>query len=87
MRVFPAALGASLALAACGNNYHPEYHPVSVSEVSQNLSYPVVVQNGGNAYERSPVMVVPGAPPVLAMPPLPPPPAPALPPAEWFRGY
>jgi hypothetical protein len=80
------SLAASFALAGCGNEYHPEYHPVSVSEISQNLTYPVTVHNGITSAERGPVLVVPAAP-VLVQPPAPPTPAPALPPAEWFRGY
>jgi hypothetical protein len=48
----------SLALVACTSTYHPEYHPVTVS----NLSYPVMVNNGGSPTERSPTYVVPGVP-------------------------
>ncbi len=29
--------------AACGNEYHPEFHPQSSYAYSQNLSYPVTV--------------------------------------------
>jgi hypothetical protein len=57
---------AAFALAACTSSYHPEYHPVTVSNFSQNLSYPVEVKNGGAPSERSPVYVVPS-------PPVPPP--------------
>lgn len=87
MRAFVFVFSACVSLTACGNEYHPEYHPVSVSEVSQNLAYPVVVHNGGAASERGPVFVTQPPGPVLAMPPAPPQPAPPLPPAEWFRGY
>jgi hypothetical protein len=59
----------SLAVTACVDNYHPEYHPVSVSEISQNLSYPVSVQNGLSAAERGPVYVMPAPLPVLVQPP------------------
>jgi hypothetical protein len=87
MRTRLAALAVPLALAACSSTYHPEYHPVTVSEISQNLDYPVMIHNVGAAAERSPVLVVPPPAPYLAMPPPPPRQAPALPPAEWFRGY
>lgn len=90
---------ASLALAGCVDNYHPEYHPVSVSEISQNLSYPVAVHNGLSAADRSPVYVVTAPPPLVNPAPLvvepppmvvhPPPvvvhPAPS--PGDWSRGY
>ncbi len=78
---------AALALTACGNTYHPEYHPVSVNEVSQNLDYPVVVHNAGSAEGRSPVYIPQPAPPPIFVPPPPPQQPPPLPPAEWFRGY
>jgi hypothetical protein len=83
---------ASFAVAGCVDNYHPEYHPVTVSEVSQNLSYPVAVHNGISAAERGPVYVVPGTAPVLVQPlqpltPMQAVPPPPMPPAEWFRGY
>ena len=72
---------AAFLLAACSSSYHPEYHPVSVNNVSQQLSYPVTVHNGGAPQERSPVYVVPG-PPMGAIPtPAPPP----QPPADFFR--
>ena len=69
---FVLALAASGALVACGNTYHPEYHPVSIRSSSQNLSYPVSVHNGGNPAERSPVIIAP-APPPPAPAPAPPP--------------
>lgn len=62
MRRCIPTFAAFLALAACSKSYHPEYHPVSVSNFHQELSYPVSVNNGGNASERSPVYVVPGPP-------------------------
>ena len=66
------ALASALA-AACGNSYHPEYHPVSVNQVEQNLSYPVTVQTGA---QPAPVVIAPapaagGAPAPMA-PPRPP---------------
>jgi hypothetical protein len=78
-RLIPA-FAASLLLAACSSEYHPEYHPVVVSNFSQNLSYPVSVNNGGAPAERSPVYVVPAAQtvavgpgPIIAAPAPPPP--------------
>lgn len=55
-----------LAVAACGNTYHPEYHPVSVMHYEQQIAYPVSVQTGARP---APVIVAPapaappGAPP------------------------
>ena len=44
MHILPSAgLVAALASAACGNEYHPEYHPESAYSYSQNLSYPTTV--------------------------------------------
>jgi hypothetical protein len=31
---------ASLLGAACGNTYHPEYHPVTVTSYEQHVAYP-----------------------------------------------
>jgi hypothetical protein len=82
VRPLIATFAASLLLAACSSEYHPEYHPVVVSNFSQNLSYPVSVNNGGAATERAPVYVVPGTPaqavavgpgPIIAAPAPPPP--------------
>ena len=73
------ALAGLLALAACTSTYHPEYHPVSINNVEQNLAYPVTVNGGGATAQRSgPVYVVPGT--VAGGPPLTPPPPPAPPP-------
>ena len=47
MRCLVAISLAMTALCACTDTYHPEYHPVSVSTISQNISYPVNVQQGG----------------------------------------
>ncbi len=52
----------ALPLFACGNEYHPEYHPVTVTNVSQSYSAPVHV--GG----AQPVTVVPA--PQTATPPI-----------------
>ena len=37
---------ALVTLSGCASEYHPEYHPVSVNTISQNLSYPVNVYEG-----------------------------------------
>jgi hypothetical protein len=77
-RLIPA-FAATLLCAACSSEYHPEYHPVVVSNFSQNLSYPVSVNNGGAPTERAPVYVVPGQAvaalpaPMIAQPAPPPP--------------
>jgi hypothetical protein len=44
LAVFAAALG----LAACANEYHPEYHPVSQSSYTQTITQPVTVFNSGS---------------------------------------
>jgi hypothetical protein len=68
-RFIPVSL--VLSLAACSSSYHPEYHPVSVSNISQNLAYPAA---GNAAGERVPVYVVPAAPaPMVVVPEAPPP--------------
>jgi hypothetical protein len=71
-------LAASLALG-CSSSYHPEYHPVTVSNFQQNLSYPVAVHNGASPSAAAPVYVMPApqaaiAFPEVAEPPLSPPP-------------
>ncbi len=71
-RIFFALAVAALA-TACGNTYHPEYHPVNVSHFSQNLDYPVTVQNGADPATRSPVIIAPSPYPAPAPAPLPPP--------------
>lgn len=53
MRSF-VLVAVSLALGACSSTYHPEYHPVTVS----NVAYPVMVNNGGSASERAPTFIV-----------------------------
>jgi hypothetical protein len=65
MRLVTLAL-APLALAACGNTYHPEYHPVTVTNYEQHVAYPAGEAAGARA---APVFQ---APP----PPRPPPPPP-----------
>jgi hypothetical protein len=39
VRLLLCAIGA-LAAAACGNTYHPEYHPVTVTSYEQHVAYP-----------------------------------------------
>ncbi len=41
-------------LVACGNSYHPEYHPVTVSNIQQSYSSPVYVEG-----TTRPVVVAP----------------------------
>jgi hypothetical protein len=61
------ALGVALvALAACGNTYHPDYHPVTVTTYEQHVAYPP-----GASRTNAP----PG--PVFSTPPPQPPPTPA----------
>jgi hypothetical protein len=47
---------APLAIAACGNTYHPEYHPVTVTHYEHHLAYPVTVQTGARP---APVVIAP----------------------------
>ena len=61
-------------LPACGNSYHPEYHPVTSMQYQQTLSYPVSVHpaNGqGVIVSQAPA---PAGMPMPAMPQLTPPP-------------
>ncbi len=73
-------LAAPLALLACSSNYHPEYHPVTVSNFSQNIAYPAPSGPVGST-----VYVVPAAaaPPVVVVPSLPP--GPEAPPPDFFK--
>jgi hypothetical protein len=63
-----AILAAPLAATACANTYHPEYHPVSITRLQQDLAYPVTVQNGPSP---GPVVIVPAMPPLPGQPLLP----------------
>lgn len=68
------------ALPACGNVYHPEYHPQTSVRYNQNLSYPVSVHGSAG----QPVVIAPPqgqwtAPPVM---PTPAPPIPEMAPPE-----
>ena len=73
MKLFLLTLMAG-ALAACGNTYHPEYHPQSSFSFQQTTSNPVVVHpQPGQGVQ---VMPAPAQTTVLpAPPPLPTPPA------------
>jgi hypothetical protein len=51
---------APLAATACGNTYHPEYHPVTWTNYQQHVSYPVTVQTGA---QPAPVIVAPAPAP------------------------
>jgi hypothetical protein len=55
---------AALVVIACGNTYHPEYHPVTTTSLTQTYSNPVVVHNGGAPSERSPVIIEPAPGPM-----------------------
>jgi len=64
----------ALPLLHCGNSYHPEYHPVTVTNVSQSYSSPVHVGGGG---VPQPVTVMPAPqtqPPIVVGPVTPEPP-------------
>ncbi len=49
---------AVTVLCGCTDTYHPEYHPVTVSTVSQNISYPVSVQSGAALSSATPGVVI-----------------------------
>jgi hypothetical protein len=81
MRTRVVALSALslLPLLGCSSSYHPEYHPVTVSHFSQNVSYPVSVGSADPVVTRAPVYVVPApASPVPAYPV-------DAPPPDFFR--
>jgi hypothetical protein len=65
MRLF-LALAAAAAVTACGNTYHPEYHPVTTTTYSQHVSTPAYVQTvqGQPVYATAPA---PG--PTVVFPP------------------
>jgi hypothetical protein len=60
-------LAVGWALAACSNEYHPEYHPVTVSHYSQTVAYPAPD----------------GPPPASVVMYVPPPPPPPTQKPEW----
>ena len=53
---------AAIALSACTDTYHPEYHPVTVTNSSQNISYPVSVRTSNAPSGTPPVTILQGAP-------------------------
>ena len=67
MRHLLTLLTVGSALAACSNEYHPEYHPVTVSHYTQSVSYPADY----------------GAPPPSIVMNMPPPPQPPTAKPEW----
>ncbi len=71
------------ALPACGNVYHPEYHPQTSVRYNQTLSYPVSVHGAG----AQPVVIAPpraqAMPPPMVPNPAPPIPEMAPPEMEW----
>jgi len=71
-----------LGLVACSSSYHPEYHPVTVSNFSQNVSYPVSV---GGAVERPAAAVTPPTPVQPSVVIVPAIAAPEGPPPDFFR--
>lgn len=79
-RLFTLAI--PVALGACSSSYHPEYHPVTVSNFSQNVAYPVAVNNGGTS-PPAPVYVMPAPAAPGALPAFVPSPEP--PPPDFFR--
>jgi hypothetical protein len=73
------------ALPACGNTYHPEYHPVTSVRYQQQLSYPVSVHPapGQQVVVAPPSGYAYGMPPPPTLPPLSPPPAEMDPAGMW----
>ena len=57
-------LSAAMSLAACTSTYHPEYHPVTLTNYEQHVSYPA----SGRAPRAAPTLVAP-APPAPQPPP------------------
>jgi len=46
-----------LLLPACASEYHPDYHPQTVTSYAQNVSYPVnVYENGARGPVTSPTL-------------------------------
>lgn len=60
-------LVSGAALAACGNTYHPEYHPVTVTKYEQHVAYPASGQ-GVQGVQPAPTLIAspPPAPPTPA---------------------
>ncbi len=74
------AVGVVALLAGCGNEYHPEYHPVTTTTYTQAVGTParVVVPAQGEAGQT--VLVAPAGGPTASFPP---PPQPPVPPEGW----
>jgi len=68
----------ALPLFACGNSYHPEYHPVTVTNVSQSYSSSVHVGGGGGAPQPVTVMPAPQTQPPIVIGPYTPEPPPGF---------
>lgn len=64
------------ALVACGNTYHPEYHPVTTTSYSQSIASPVTVQGAAGQPVYVPAPAAPPPPPRHLPAPAPPPPPP-----------
>jgi hypothetical protein len=73
-------LAVTLTSLACSSNYHPEYHPVTVSNFSQNIAYPLSVNGAAPAQPAVVILPSPQTGAVLA-----PSPAPEGPPPDFFR--
>ena len=71
VRLFAFAL-APLFVAACGNTYHPEYHPVTVTSYEQHVTSPTP----GNGVAHAGAPAAGGATLVAPPPPQPSPPPP-----------
>ncbi len=77
MHAFRITLVAA-ALAACGNKYHPEYHPQSSYSYQTTVSNPVIVHpQPGQGVQ---VMPSPATAQTIVLPA---PPAPPTPPADF----
>lgn len=52
------------SFAGCGNTYHPEYHPVTVTKYEQHVAYPA----SGQGVSPAPTLIAspPPAPPTPA---------------------
>jgi hypothetical protein len=61
-RCAAAVVLALAALPACGNEYHPDYHPESAYSYSQNISQPITVFGAANQQAPAYTNVPPPAP-------------------------
>ncbi len=62
-------VSAAIAVTACSSSYHPEYHPVTVSNFSQNISYAPASPYWGAGTERPSTIVVAPPPPAVVVVP------------------